>query len=57
MVMISIMMNLKEHEKNCGNTSINIFVLLDLRREIREDTVFVMKAKIHFECSPGTKHF
>ena len=31
--------------ENHGKTIIIIFVLLDLKREIREDIVFVMKAK------------
>ena len=48
-VMIRTMINLKKYAGNCGkkNITISIFVLIDLKREIKEDTAFVMKAKIH----------
>ena len=46
-VMIRIMMNLKIYVENHGKMIIIIFILIDLKREIRENIVFVMKAKEH----------
>ena len=37
----------KEYVENHGMKIINIFVLIDLKREIEENIVFVMKAKKH----------
>ena len=39
------MMNLENYVENHGKKNIIIFVLIDLKREIKEDIVFVMKAK------------
>ena len=38
-------MNLKNYVENHGTKIIIIFILIDLKREIKEDIVFVMKAK------------
>ena len=38
-------MNLMNYAESHGKRIITIFVLIDLKREIREDIVFVMKAK------------
>ena len=46
-VMIWAMMNLKNYVENHGRKIIIIFVLIDLKREIKEDIAFVMKAKKH----------
>ena len=46
-VMILITRNLKNYVENNGKKIIIIFVLIDLKREIKEDIVFVMKAKKH----------
>ena len=35
----------KHYAENVGKKNIFIFVLIDLKREIKEDTVFVMGAK------------
>ena len=43
------MMNLKKYVEKRGKTSIFIFVLTDLEREIKEYIVFVMKAKTHLQ--------
>ena len=39
------MMNLKNYVENRGKKIITIFVLIDLKREIKENIVFVMKVK------------
>ena len=44
-VMIRVMMNLKKYAENHGNNVIFIFVFVDLKREIKEDIAFVMRAK------------
>ena len=44
-VMISLMVNIKTYAENHGMKIITIFVLIDLKRVIKEDFVFVMKAK------------
>ena len=44
--MICVMIILNNFAENIGKRNINIFVLIDLKREIKEGTVFVMKAKI-----------
>ena len=41
------MMNLNNSAGNHGEKNINIFVLIDQKREIKEDIVFVMEAKTH----------
>ena len=40
-------MNLRNYVENHGKMHLFIFTLIDLKREIKEDTVFVMKAKTH----------
>ena len=44
-VMISIMMIIKNYAENHGKNIIIIFVLVDLKKEIKEDFVYVIKAK------------
>ena len=39
------MMNLKSYVENHGRKIITIFVLIDPKREVKEDIVFVMKAE------------
>ena len=39
------MLNLKKYEERHGKRILIIFELIDLKGEIREDIVFVMKAK------------
>ena len=56
-ILISIMMNLNNYAKNPGIRNIFIFVLIDPKRDIKEDTEFVMKAKTHIECTPEMKPF
>ena len=46
-IMIRIMMNLKNYVENLGRMIIIIFLLIDLRRGIKEDIAFVMKVKTH----------
>ena len=41
------MMNLFVYAENQGRRNIIDFVLIDLKREIREDNVFVRKTKKH----------
>ena len=41
------MMNLKIYVENHGKMIIIIFILIDLKREIKEKFVFVMKVKEH----------
>ena len=43
--------------ENFGKRDVIIFVLIDLKRGIWEDNVFVMKAITHTECTPETKSF
>ena len=44
-VMICVMMNLENFAENRGMKIITIFVLIDLKRENKENIVIVMKAK------------
>ena len=44
-VMILITMNLKNYAENHGMKIMTIFVFIDLKRKIKGDIVFVMKAK------------
>ena len=39
------MMNLIKYVENHGKKIITIFILIDLKKEIKENIVFVMKAK------------
>ena len=41
------MTNSNSYAENLGNRNIIIFVLTDLKSEIKEDIVFVMKAKTY----------
>ena len=51
-------MNLKNYAENHGMKIIIIFVLIDLKREIEEDIVFVMRVKnTYIECIPETNPF
>ena len=43
------MMNLKNYAENNVKKIIFIFLLIDLKREIKEDIVFVMRAKTHIQ--------
>ena len=43
------MMNLKNYAENHGMKIKTIFVMIDLKREIKEDVLFVMKVKIHIK--------
>ena len=57
-VRISVLMNSKNYAENHGKKIIIIFVLINLKREIEEDIVFVMKAKkTYTEATPQTKDF
>ena len=51
------MMNLKIYAENRGKKIIAIFILIDLKKEIKENILFVMKAKKHIEATPQTKPF
>ena len=52
------MTNLKTYAENHGMKNITIFVLVDLKREIKEDFVYVMKAKKTYrEATPQKKAF
>ena len=44
---IWIMMNLRKDAENLGKMIMIIYVLIDRKRRIKEDTVFVMKSKTH----------
>ena len=46
-VMILVKMTLKNYAEDHGKKIIIIFVLIDLKREIKEDIKFVMRAKRH----------
>ena len=49
-------MNLKNYVANNGKKIITIFILIDLKRKIKENIVFVMKAKkTYIEATPQTK--
>ena len=51
-------MNLKNCAENHEMKIMTIFVLIDLKREIKEDIVFVMKAKkTYIEATLQTKPF
>ena len=41
------MMNFEDYAENLRKVNINIYVMLDLKRRIKEGTVFVRKAKTH----------
>ena len=45
--MIWIMMNLKIYVEHRGKETITIFILIDLKKEIKKNIVFVMKAEKH----------
>ena len=56
-VMIRIMMNLKIYVENRGKKIITIFILIDIKKEIRENIVFVMKAKNIYKSNTSDKTF
>ena len=41
------MMNLKNYVENHGKNIMTIFILIDLKKGMKENIVFVMKAKKH----------
>ena len=45
--MICVLMKLNKYAEKHGKMNIFIFVLIDLKREIKEDIVFVMKTRTH----------
>ena len=45
--MIWVFMNFNSYVEKLGKMNIIVFVLIDLKREIREDIVLVMKAKTY----------
>ena len=47
--MIQVKMKLNKYVEKHGKMNIFIFVLTGLRREIKEDIVFIMKAKTHIQ--------
>ena len=49
-------MNLNFYAENLGESNIFIFVMTDLKQEIKEDIVFVMKAKLHIFNAPLKQH-
>ena len=52
------MMNLKIYVENHGRKIKTIFILIDLKKEIKENIVFVMKGKkTNIEATPQTKPF
>ena len=51
------MMNLKNHVEKLGQMKILIFLLIDLRREINEDIVFIMKAKTQIQNALLKRNF
>ena len=52
------MANLNEYAENHGTRNIIIYVWIDLRRRIKEDTDFVVKTKkTGIDCTPETKPF
>ena len=55
-VMIRIMMNLKNYVENHGKKIITIFILIDIKKEIRENIVFVMKAKNIYKSNTSEKN-
>ena len=46
--MIRVMMDLNNYAEKQGTTSNFAFELIDLKRKIKEDVVFVKKAKTYF---------
>ena len=46
-VMMGVMMNLKKYAEKYGKKIRVIFVLTDLKRENKENIVFVMRVKTH----------
>ena len=51
------MMNSNNYAGNHGKMTIIIFVLIDLKKEIKEDIVIVRRANTYIECTPQTKAF
>ena len=46
-VMISVIMILNKNSEKLGRRNMFFYVLRDLKRQIKEDFVFVMKQKTH----------
>ena len=55
--MIWVMVNLKNYAENHGKKIKIIFVLVDIKREIKEDTVYVMKAKKVYRSNTSDEGF
>ena len=56
--MIRAMTNINDYVEKHGKTSIFIFVLIDLRKGIKEDFVFGNdNENTFFECTPETRAF
>ena len=52
------MLKLKIYVENHRKKITTIFILIDLKKEIKENIVFVMKEKkTYVEATPQTKHF
>ena len=47
LVTIRVMMNLSDYAEDHGKTNVFIFVLIDLKKDIKEETVVVTKARTH----------
>ena len=47
--MIQVMMNLHIYAEDLRKRNIFLFVFIDVKGEIKEDTVFIMKAKPRFQ--------
>ena len=50
-------MNLKNDVEYLGRKKLIILVLIDLKRDIEEEIVFVMKKNLYIECLPEKKTF
>ena len=55
--MIWFMTDTENFAENLGKRNLVIFVLIDLKREIKENIVVVMTAKTYIECTPEAKPF
>ena len=47
----------KESFREAWKDSYKYFVLIDLKSEIKEDLVLLLREKIQTECTPATKPF
>ena len=55
--MIGVTIILSNDAENSGKRNIFIFVFIDLKREIKEDIVFLMKAKTYKLKNSGNEGF